>query len=394
MEHHMRNGFKIYDTDTHIGPPSAETITPYLSSEVLGRIPDLEAQRVPIRMNVTRKVLDPPYRHAYRFRGGEHEGAGFGVDHARFLGEAGPRTAKVDRPRQFMGSRWPTDGCDDYAPEARLRDMDDEGVDAHFMIGGAGSHPDHAIGLEFLRAGHRYLNDFCNTDPHRLKASIKVVPWAVEESVQEVNQWAPSPWAVAVHPHLPVGYPLDHPDLNPIWAAAQEHGLAVIHHSFSAGYPGHQDLWDNPFMARLAAHPWGAMRAVAAFFGAGIMDRFPAIRFGILESGFGWLPFWARRMDDQAIYMGYVNDDLEYKMSEYMTSGRFFASVVLHEGEEMVRMVTEELGDHILTFSSDYPHPESRFPDSADIALGWTGLGEGRMRKMLWENPVRFFGEP
>ncbi len=136
------------------------------------------------------------------------------------------------------------------------------------------------------------------------------------------------------------------------------------------------------------------MRAVAAFFGAGIMDRFPAIRFGILESGFGWLPFWARRMDDQAIYMGYVNEHLEYKLSEYLTGGRFFASVVLHEGEDMVKMVSDSLGDHILTFSSDYPHPESRFPDSADIALGWTGLGEGRMRKMLWENPVRFFGEP
>ena len=126
----MRNGFRICDTDTHIGPPSAEKITPYLPSEVLGRIPDLEASRVPIRMNVIRKVLEPPYRHAYRFRGGDQEGAGFGVEHARFLGEAGPRKEKVDRPRQFMGSRWPTDGCDDYAPEARLRDMDDEGVDA------------------------------------------------------------------------------------------------------------------------------------------------------------------------------------------------------------------------------------------------------------------------
>jgi hypothetical protein len=56
----------------------------------------------------------------------------------------------------------------------------------------------------------------------------------------------------------------------------------------------------------------------------------------------------------------------------------------------MVRMVTEDLGDHILTFSTDYPHPESRFPGSADLALEWTGLGEDRMRKLMWENPVRF----
>jgi predicted TIM-barrel fold metal-dependent hydrolase len=390
----VRNGFKIYDTDTHIRP-SAETLRPYLSSLVLERVPDLEEHRTPIRTSPTREVLEPPYRHYYRFRAGDGEGEGFGADHARVLGEAAPRAKKLERPRQFMGTRYPSRHTDDDAAEARLRDMDDEGVDVQFLIGGAGpGHPDPVVGLEFVRAGHRFLHDFCSHDPHRLKACLVAVPWAVEESVAEIQRWAREPWAVAVHPHLPVGYPLDHPDLEPVWAAAQEHGLAVIHHSFSSGYPGHRDLWDSPFLGRLAAHPWGAMRAVGAFFGAGIMDRYPALRFGILESGFGWLPFWARRMDDQAIYMGYVQESLEHRLSEYLTGGRFFASVVLHEGEAMVRMVSDDLGDHILMYSSDYPHPESRFPGSADVALGWTTLGEERLRKLLWENPVRFFGEP
>ena len=43
-----------------------------------------------------------------------------------------------------------------------------------------------------------------------------------------------------------------------------------------------------------------------------------------------------------------------------MTSGRFFASVVIHEGEKMARMVTDFLGDSVLMYSSDYPHAESR----------------------------------
>ena len=78
------------------------------------------------------------------------------------------------------------------------------------------------------------------------------------------------------------------------------------------------------------------MRAVIAFFGAGIMDRYPNIRYCILKSGFGWLPFWGARMDDQSVYMSYaLPDNLARKPSEYMTSGRFFASVVIHEGEKM-----------------------------------------------------------
>lgn len=392
-ENNLRNGFKVFDTDTHIRP-SAEAIRPYLTSIVLERVPDLEEHRVPIRSSMAREVLQPPYRHWYRF-GGDGEDEGFGAARARFLGETGPRDQKVQRARQFMGEKWPTHGGGDYDPQARLQDMDQEGVDVHFMVGGSiAGHPDPSLGIEFIRAGHRYLNDFCGADPHRLKACLAVVPWAIDESIEEIKRWGATPWAVAIHPHLPLDYPLDHPDLNPIWAAAQDQGLAVIHHSASTGYPGYRDLWDNPFLGRLAAHPWGAMRAVGSFFGSGIMDRFPGIRFGILESGFGWLPFWARRMDDQAVYMGYVAEGLEYKLSEYLTGGRFFAGVVLHEGEAIVKMVTDDLGDHILTFGSDYPHPESRFPGSAEVALSWTSLGEDRLRKLLWDNAVRFFGEP
>src|SRR5687767_14170779 len=240
-ECHVRKGFKIYDTDTHIGP-TAETIRPYLSSIVHERVPDLDEHRRPIKVSVTREVLEPPYKHFYRFRGGGEEEAGFGISKARVLGEVASREQEPERIRQFMGKKWPTHGCDDDAPEARLRDMDEEGVDVHFMIGGAStSHPDRVVGLEFMRAGHRYLNDFCGQNPHRLKASIKVTPHAIDESIEEIKRWAPEPWAVAVHPSLPVGYPLDHPDLEPVWAAAQEHDLAVIHHSFSAGYPGHAD---------------------------------------------------------------------------------------------------------------------------------------------------------
>ena len=53
-------------------------------------------------------------------------------------------------------------------------------------------------------------------------------------------------------------YPIDHPDLLPICAAAEEHGLCVVHDSQSAGYPGHRDMWDNPFIRRTASHPWAA----------------------------------------------------------------------------------------------------------------------------------------
>ena len=44
-------------------------------------------------------------------------------------------------------------------------------------------------------------------------------------------------------------------------------------------------IWANAFLGRSAAHPWGAMRAIGSFIGAGIMERYKSLRFGILESG-------------------------------------------------------------------------------------------------------------
>jgi predicted TIM-barrel fold metal-dependent hydrolase len=47
-----------------------------------------------------------------------------------------------------------------------------------------------------------------------------------------------------------------------------------------------------------------------------------------------------------------------------------------------------------LMFGSDYPHSESHFPSSVDQLLGWESLSDQTLGKLLWENPVRAFGEP
>jgi predicted TIM-barrel fold metal-dependent hydrolase len=240
-----------------------------------------------------------------------------------------------------------------------------------------------------INALHRYLDDVCGRYPGRLKSILQVSGRAIEQSVAEMQKWEKSSWAVAVQLNLPRDFPVDHPDLEPIWAQADRQGLCVVHHSSGTGYPGERDLWDNPFLGRLASHPWGAMRYVAAFLGAGIMDRYPNLRLAILESGFGWLPFWGKRMDDQVHYMGYVAD-IQQTMWDYLTGGRFFAAIVIHEGEDMVKVVNQTMGDQVLMFGSDYPHAESRFPDSVDIVKAWD-IPEESKQKLFYSNAARCF---
>ena len=128
---HVRNGHRVFDADTHIRP-SAESIRPYLSSKVLEKIPDLEEHRVPIRVGMAGEVRTEPYRHWYRFGRGGNGWSGRGGP--RYLGEAGPREGEERDFQTFMGAHLPTEGGGDYDARVRLKDMDEEGTDVHFIV--------------------------------------------------------------------------------------------------------------------------------------------------------------------------------------------------------------------------------------------------------------------
>ena len=385
----MRAGYRVWDADTHF-QPSVETIVEYLEPAYRARLAEFEPFKRPVKTGRAGQKLSEPFKNWYRF-GGSAEG--WGQRQARRLGEAGPREGEERHFQQFMGRIYPTVGVEDDLIDKRIEEMDQEGVDTQFLVCNAfGSHEDPDVDMAFIRALHAYLDEVCGRYPGRFTSMLQTTSRDVEGSVTEMRRWEGAPWATAMTVHLPLDYPIDHPDLEPIWAEASQQGLTVVHHSSASGYPGERDLWDNPFLGRTASHPWGAMRTVGAFFGSGIMDRHPDLKLAILESGFGWIPFWARRMEDQVTYMGYVADGLKQSMWEYTTGGRFFAAVVLHEGEEMVHMVNSLCGDEMLMFSSDYPHAESRFPDSVDIVLGWDSIDADAKRKLFWENAERCFG--
>ncbi len=383
----MRNGKRIYDTDTH-GGPCTELLDPYLGPAIRELVPDLENYKSPIKTGWAGEVREAPYKHFYGFG----RNAGWGKGQVRVLGQAGPAEGAERHWQKFMGAKFPSEDGQ-WEATARLKDMDEEGTDVQLIVPGGADHPDAKVEMELIKAEHRYLDDWCGVAPDRLKSMLVVPARSVEESVAEIKRYGNKRWVVGVRPHLPLDFPIDHPDMEPIWKAADDAGLTVVHHSFSWGYPGYRDLWENPFLGRTASHPWAAMRAMAAFICSGTMDRYPNIKMAILESGFGWLPFWARRMDDQVDYVGYVAE-MKHKPSEYIASGRFFCSIVIHEGAAMVEEVNHLMGDGILMFGSDYPHSESRFPGSVDEVLGWKSLSDETLNKLFWENPVRAFGEP
>jgi predicted TIM-barrel fold metal-dependent hydrolase len=286
-----------------------------------------------------------------------------------------------------------------FDPHARVADMDIEGVDVNMILPSGGvpafsALEDVALEQAVYQAYHRYLADYCGPYPDRLTSVILVTARDPAGSVAEIRRCSRETWPVGIFPICAPEMTLDDPDWEPIWAAAQDHDLTVIIHSFTMTVPyppGTWDTWDSVFLQRAAGHVWNAQRNAGALIGAGVLDRYPELRLAPLECGHGWLAFWASRLDELAEMCRHALPPLKQRPSDYIRGPQYFQSIQLHEGEQSLRHAIEALGDETLMFATDYPHSESWFPKSVDAVLGWTSLPEATRRKLLWDNAARCY---
>ena len=78
-------------------------------------------------------------------------------------------------------------------------------------------------------------------------------------------------------------------------------------------------------------------------------------------------------------------------IQDYVRSGRIFLA-----GEADDKMLVHEialLGEDQMLYSSDLPHGEGRHNAAKEI-LARPDLTETQKRKILYDNAVKFFGEP
>ena len=375
-----RDGYRIFDSDTHVGP-DASILCRYLSAVERERLRGLAEYESRDRNG---KVTYTKGQRRYRRR----------------LGTAEPDATPAGYMAGFTGvkrSREPSPQAD-ADPAARIADMDFEGVDVNLTLpsgwfGTWSAGDDIALEMAMYRAYHRWMEEYCGAFPNRLGGVILAGARDVEGGLAEIRRWGKSRWAWGMMVYAPAGMPLDHPALEPFYAEAAAFDLAVVLHTFTVMppyAPGGQDTWNNLWLQRSAAHPWCGMRNMAAMIGSGVMDRFPTLRIGTLEAGHGWLPFWIKRLDEHAETIRAALPELRQRPSDYVTSGRYFQSIEIPEGPALTNAVSELIGDDVLMYASDYPHGESHFPESTSRVTGWD-MSEDRKQKLLWNNAVRFY---
>ena len=387
-----RAGYRIFDADTHIIEP-VEPIEAYLSAAGRARLAAAgeQVQRAPARAGMSRYVIGKRPRLNRRLGSLER------VDPPSAAAR-GARDGGTPWDVRWQGPPFPSDrGSID--PHARARDMDIEGIDVNMILPSGGvpgfaGLPDVALEAAMYEAYHRFVHDYCAPHPERLTSVILVSARDSAAAVAEIERCGREAWPVGIFPICPPEMSLDEPAWEPIWAAAQAHDLTVVIHSFTMTIPyppGVWDTWDNVFLQRAAGHVWNAQRNMAALIGAGVLDRYPELRVTALECGHGWLAAWAARLDELAEMSRHVLPPLKQKPSDYVRGPQYFQSIQLHEGEQSVRHALEALGEHTLMFATDYPHSESWFPKSVDVAMGWTTLSAPARRALLWDNALRCY---
>ena len=381
----MKNGYRIIDTDTHVGP-NLETLEMYASARLRERWGELDQYKQPVTLGGHFLSIGPmKYDRAL--------GTPHGGEKATKGGES-PLKRSVSKTFKTP----PAPDVSNLNSTGRLADMDTEGVDVHVIIPGtfanAATALDAELATELYGAYHRYVAEYCSVDTDRLKATILLPARDPEAAAQIVAELGPETWVGAASAILPEEVPVDDPGLDPIWAALDEHDLPLLHHSFfyePPYFPGYRDIWGNVVVARAAAHPWGAARLLGYMTLSGMFDRFPRLRIGFSECSAGWLPAWLIRLQGQADYMANALPERKLTPVEYAQAGHIYCGIELYEGAALAASINEILGDGVLMFSSDYPHNQAEFPRSPDIVLEWEDrLGPDAMTKLMSTNAERY----
>jgi predicted TIM-barrel fold metal-dependent hydrolase len=285
------------------------------------------------------------------------------------LGAMGDDDASMGPDRRYM-EVMPPGACD---PKARLAWLDDHGLDAAVLYPTLGiiweaAVDDAELATALARAYNRWLADFCRDTGGRLVgvahlclADVELATAELERAVADGLRGAfmvPFTWTRTPH---------GDPYYDPLWAAAQRLGVPIgIHPSFEPDWADTVDRFPGmgrpgtygaagQFMRNMVARE-GVQQALASFFAYGTLDRFPALKLGVLESGAGWIGAFLDRLDTlMADTMLRRISPLRSPASECFTRQCWISC---DPDERAAPLIIDHVGAGSFVWATDYPHPD------------------------------------
>ena len=383
----MRNGYKIFDADMHI--MEGLKFVDFMDPEYRDRGP---------------KPLSGDLESFPDFGGASLEGKPL----CGPLGIFPPEKLKVGAElvgRSFSQGmeKYDEARAKDFGPESQLKAMEQEGIDLAVLYPSAAilSFPsprtsglDPKLSAAICRGYNDWLADFCGREPQRLKGVAAIPIHDVEEAATEMRRAASDLGMVAafVRPNVINDRNLHDAYYDPFYSELEALNIPLVVHEGTAGGPPGADarFYGSWVMMHMAAHPLEQMLASESIIVGGVLERHPRLRVAFLEAGCSWLVYWLWRLDEELEAWGWHEVPwLKAKPSEYFLN-QCVAS--LEVDEPGVPYYVEMYGDDTLLWASDYPHPDASYPNAASGFLELENITSETKRKVLWDNPVRFYG--
>ena len=286
-----------------------------------------------------------------------------------------------------------------YNVESHLQEMVGMGVDMAFIYPTYGlwlwaiDNMEAQVAGAFTRAYNNWLKDFCNYDRDRLKGVGAINLHSPKSMVDELHRIVDFGWkAVFLRPNPVKGRLLSDSAYEPFWRECEQLGIAIgIHEgSHSRLQTIGAERFNTRFALHACSHPMEQMMALLALIEGGVLERHPNLKVGFLESGCSWLPYWLWRLDEEYENLYWeVKDNVKIKPSEYFRRQCFIS---IEPSEPLLARVIEFIGTDNFIFGSDYPHMDHQPDVVKKLVELEKDLSKETMKKILWDNPARFYG--
>lgn len=254
-----------------------------------------------------------------------------------------------------------------------------------------GNYQNPDLANVFCYAVNEWQRDSWTSQDPRLKASVMISFEDAPRAVAEIERLAGDPNFVQIFLLSRTAKPLGHRDYWPIYEAATRANLPIGIHAFgNSGYPITAGGWPSYYVEEMAGHAQTCQSQLTSLVLSGVFERFSELRVVFIESGFGWVPSLAWRLDRQWRKLKAETPHLKRLPSEYVKDHFWFTTQPMEEAETLrhIRDILDWVGWNRIMYSSDYPHWD--FDDPARTLL--IGASESERDQLFLKNALTLYG--
>lgn len=285
-------------------------------------------------------------------------------------------------------------------PAQRVEEMAADGVSGEFLYPTLGLR---LFALESPEAqetafkiGNDYMAEYCAAAPDRLWGVPMISCYNIPNAVKELERCKEMGLKGALIWQVPpehLRFTTEH--YEDLWAAAQDMEMPVSLHILSGFNYSSQSGPRTPvesYRNSVNTKVHDAMTSVFDLVFTGVMQRYPKLKFVLVENEVGWIPFVVYQWDR---YVQRYGSDrpipIDQPPSFYVNRQVFSTFIDDLPGGHTVSF----WGQDNWMWSNDYPHGASTWPNSLEyIAKDLGHLEPDVFRRVVRENVLRLYNLP